>query len=76
MKACIDEMIKSVPELDDISQRIDAGLINSTGEKIQNLYINPILVGLFMSRLRVEGGISPTFKSDSEELGTWYLAYY
>ena len=38
-KAFIDEFLKSVPELDDISQRIEAGLIDSTGEKIQDLYI-------------------------------------
>ena len=39
-KQFMEELQNSINEIEDISQRIDAGLISSTGEKIQKLFID------------------------------------
>ena len=53
-KAFVDGFKNNVNDLDEISQRLEAGLIDSTGEKIQNLYMKVAKLTLEAKRQKLE----------------------
>ena len=58
-----NNLLASQNDIDEISQRIDAGLIESTGEKIQNLYFNVAKKTLEQKGIKIENNWKKRKKS-------------
>ena len=64
-KRFVDALKNSLDEIDDITQRIEAGLINSTGEKFQSLFSNAAQFSLENKQNRADKNWKKRKKSKS-----------